>query len=111
MVACIFGFFWLATFPASGSEIGVSPELDLAVTELRVSVDVWRDNDTEYRSARRTGSLPKEEMTQFAAFVAELKRRVLEDCQAVRVLGGEQFLARHECDRPENAANLEEPPR
>ncbi len=104
LLTCIFGICWLITFPASGAQKPVLPELNEALGELRVSAAVWRDNDTEYRAAGRAGTLPKEEMVQFAEFVAELKRQVFEDCQAVRVLGGERFLARYDCDLPEMPA-------
>jgi hypothetical protein len=44
--------------------------------------------------------MSREEADQFAQFVAELKRRVLEDCQAVRELGGERFLKEFDCKLP-----------
>ena len=101
---CVIGAFLGAASPVICKEAKVSPQLNEALQELRASASVWRDNDTEFRSTRRSGKLPGEEVAQFAEFVAELKRQVLENCQAVRKLGGENFLEPFDCKLPKEPA-------
>ncbi len=101
---CVIGAFLGAVSPAIGKEAKVSPQLNQALQELRASASVWRDNDTEFRSTRRLGKLPGEEVAQFAEFVAELKRQVLENCQAVRKLGGGNLLEGFDCKLPKEPA-------
>lgn len=101
---CLVGALLGAASPVVCKETAVSPQLSQALQELRASATVWRDNDTEFRSARRAGKLPGDEVGQFAEFVAELKRQVLEECQAVRELGGERFLEGFDCSLPKQPA-------
>jgi hypothetical protein len=64
------------------------PELREAIVNLEAVDAEWRRNDADFRSLRESGSSSDTELTEYAEFVAELRRRVFEACEAVRRLGG-----------------------
>ena len=99
----LIGVSLTAVAPGFCEEAGVSPRLREALQELRASASFWRDIDAKIRASRIAGKLPEDEIDQYAEFVAELKKKVLEECGTVRELGGERFLDRFDCRLPEQA--------
>ena len=100
ILAFLVGFYCLEASYALAKEETPFAALNDALEELRASTSAWRDNDTDFRSMRRSGKLPEEEVIEFAELVAELKRQVIEDCDAVRKLEGKKFLKEHDCHLP-----------
>lgn len=74
-------------------------ELAGATEALRLSIDEWKREDAAYRSARGTSKISTSDAGEYAGFVAGLRLRVLEQCEAVRRLGGEQAVTGFECIR------------
>lgn len=93
---------WFASTGIAAADTTLSPALTRALDELRASAAVWRDNDAEFRSIRRAKELADTETIEFAQYVAELKRQVLEDCKNVRELGGERLLEQFDCQLPKS---------
>jgi hypothetical protein len=71
-----------------------------SLVALRASDAVWRRNDAEFRAMRGTGRASDAESRQFAEFVAEQRRFMLEDCQEVRRLGGDPESLGFDCALP-----------
>lgn len=80
-------------------------QLDQAKELLRQTEDEWRREDKAYREAQQAGRLKAREQTEYAEFVAGLKVRLLEQCEAVRAIGGNAAVSEFECIR------LSAPPR
>ncbi|MGD9157840.1 MAG: hypothetical protein PVG39_05505 [Desulfobacteraceae bacterium] len=59
------------------------------IENLKNADVAWRNNDSEFREMRKQGEASETEVREFAEFVAELKRKVIEGCEAVRQLGGD----------------------
>lgn len=76
-----------------------STQLDQAKELLRQTEDEWRREDNAYREAQRSGRLKAREQTEYAEFVAGLKVRLLEQCEAVRAIGGNAAVSEFECIR------------
>lgn len=74
-------------------------ELDQAKELLRQTEDEWRREDKAYREAQQAGRLKAREQTEYAEFVAGLKVRLLEQCEAVRAIGGNAAVSEFECIR------------
>lgn len=71
--------------------------LDKEIEDLQATFAVWRSNDAEFREMRKQDQLSKIDIREFAAFVAGLKRQVIEGCEAVRKLGGDASLHGVDC--------------
>ncbi len=78
-------------------------QLNDALAELRASDDEWQRSDAEFRSLRRSQEISGIAAEDFASFVADLQRKMLEDCQAFRELGGDPEALGFECELPEEA--------
>ena len=74
-------------------------ELAGASETLRLSIDEWRREDASYRAARGAAKISPADAQEYAGFVAGLRLGVLEQCETVRRLGGEQALSGFECVR------------
>ncbi len=87
---------------AAARDIGPDAAFRLkeALVALRASDAVWRRNDTEFRAMRETGRASETESRQFAEFVAEQRRFMLEDCRRVRELGGDPEPIGVDCALP-----------
>ncbi|MCZ6699718.1 MAG: hypothetical protein O7D94_12365 [Planctomycetota bacterium] len=94
--------FCLAAPTAAGRDIGPDAAFGLkeALVALRASDAVWRRNDAEFRAMRKTDQASETESRQFAEFVAEQRRFMLEDCQQVRQLGGDPERLGFDCALP-----------
>jgi hypothetical protein len=80
---------------------GRADSLKEALAALQASDSVWRSNDGEYRALLKAGGTAEEELRQFAEFVAEQRRFMLEDCRTVRELGGDPESLGYDCAVPE----------
>src|SRR5262245_30483159 len=87
---------WVA---APASDAVAHAELRQATESLRLSIDEWKREDAAYRTSRSAGKIPRAEQEFYASYVAGLRLRVLEQCEAVRGLGGEAAVASFECVR------------
>ena len=92
----------LAAPSAAGRDIGPDDAMRLeeALIALRASDAVWRRNDAEYRAMRKAARPSETESRQFAEFVAEQRRFMLEDCRQVRQLGGDPKQLGFDCALP-----------
>ena len=87
-------------FAAPGSGVAATP-YDEALAVLRDSDEAWRQNDAEFRALRQDQAITGQDAEEFASFVADLHRRMLEDCHAFRKLGGDPEALGFDCDLPE----------
>lgn len=87
---------------AAGLASAASPsrEIEKAVEQLRASVDEWRREDAAFRTSRNAGTLSKGESEDYAAFVAGLRLRVIEQCIETRTIGGDDAIRGFDCQRP-----------
>lgn len=72
-------------------------DLERAVEILRASDEEWRREDAAYRAALKDGSLQGTGQADYAEFVAGLRVRLLEQCEVVRALGGNNAVRGFEC--------------
>lgn len=84
---------------ALASDALANSELSRATETLRLSIGEWKREDAAYRAARRSATIPRAEQEVYATYVAGLRLRVLEQCEVVRSLGGEEAVAPFECVR------------
>jgi len=63
--------------------------LDKEIKNLQATYAAWQRNDAEFRSLREQNQSSETDIQEFAAFVAGLKRQVIEGCETVRQLGGD----------------------
>lgn len=87
---------------AAGLALAASPsrETEKAIEQLRASVDEWRREDAAFRTSRKAGTLSKGESEDYAAFVAGLRLRVIEQCIETRTIGGDDAIRGFDCQRP-----------
>ena len=76
--------------------------VDKEIEDLQATYAVWRSNDAEFREMRKQDQLSNIDIREFAAFVAGLKRQVIEGCEAVRKLGGDASLHGVDCVKLED---------
>jgi hypothetical protein len=76
--------------------------LDKEIEDLQATYAVWQSNDAEFREMRKQDQASKIDIREFAAFVAGLKRQVIEGCEAVRKLGGDASLHGVDCVKLED---------
>ena len=91
---------FLLVAPVLGAALSAdipSPALDRALSELTASDAEWRRNDGEFRTVRLSGRATETEIADFAAFVAGLRRRMIEDCAVYRELGGDPAAHGFDC--------------
>lgn len=87
---------------AAGLASAASPsrETEKAIEQLRASVDEWRREDAAFRISRKAGTLSTGESEDYAAFVAGLRLRVIEQCIETRTIGGDDAIRGFDCQRP-----------
>ena len=92
----------LAAPSTAGRDVGPDDAMRLeeALIALRASDAVWWRNDAEYRAMRKAARPSETESRQFAEFVAEQRRFMLEDCRQVRQLGGDPEQLGFDCALP-----------
>ena len=90
LIALLFIFIMLPG-RATGAEKNTGDDtlLKEEIESLKNDDIAWRNNDSEFREMRKRGDASETEVREFAEFVAELKRKVIEGCEAVRQLGGD----------------------
>jgi hypothetical protein len=96
LVAALFASC-IVILPLSAADNPKNPELEQAVENLRSSDAEWRREDKAYRAKRRSGKMAKLEAEEYAEFVAGLHRQKLEDCEALRRIGGNEVLKGFDC--------------
>ena len=107
-VLVLFGLLMgVMAWPTTPSNADTKSQLVEALAELRASNDEWRQNDAEFRVLRRDKTLSENDVvvTEFAEFVATLRRKMLENCHVFRTLGGDPDSLGFDCKLPK-----EEPP-
>lgn len=80
-------------FPAAAQ----NGDLPRATETLRLSIEEWLREDAAYRAARGAAKTIPAEAEEHAGFVAGLRVRVLEECENVRRLGGEDSIRGFVC--------------
>ncbi len=103
-IACILVIFtlavWLVALSAAPTYADAARQLNDAFAELDASDAEWRQNDAEFRMLRRKKKTSDGDLEEFASFVAELHRKMLENCQAFRQLGGNPESLGFDCTLP-----------
>jgi hypothetical protein len=61
--------------------------IEKEIKDLQAVHEAWQRNDAEFRAMREQNPSATTEIREFAAYVAELKRQVLEKCEDVRARG------------------------
>lgn len=92
---------WFVTGTAPPSHGGTNAELSEALAQLRASDGEWRRSNDEFRSLRQNEEISGLAAEEFASFVADLQRKMLEDCHTFRKLGGDPEAMSFDCDLPE----------
>ena len=75
------------------------------ITNLRATDAALQRNDAQFRKLRKQEQTTHTDITEFAEFVATLKRQVIESCEAVRGLGGDPTQYSADCIKLEEAAS------
>ncbi len=91
---------WLVALSAAPTYADATHRLNSAFAELDASDAEWRQNDVEFRTLRRKKETSHGDLEEFASFVAELRRKMLENCQAFRQLGGDPESLGFDCILP-----------
>jgi hypothetical protein len=90
-IIVILSLFVLSLLPGLyfGQEIDATDDTSVKeeIEKLKYADSAWRKNDYEYREMRKLGEASENEVLEFAEFVAELKHKVIEECEVVRQLG------------------------
>lgn len=97
LASCLMGAG--ALLAAGGPVRAQSADVATATESLRVTIAEWRQEDGAYRAARTAGRISAREAEDYAGFVANLRLRVLEQCEVVRGLGGEEAVQGFDCVR------------
>lgn len=63
-------------------------DLSIAMDELRAAHQAWQENEKEFKSLKEKGEASDVEVSEFSAFVDDLRGQVLDGCREVRALGG-----------------------
>jgi hypothetical protein len=90
--------------------------LDKEIKTLQAAYAAWQRNDAEFREVREQNQSSETDIQEFAAFVAGLKRQVIESCETVRQLGGDGNqhgvdcvkLTKESGEKPQEAPTLPE---
>ena len=90
----------LVVLSTTPSYAAASRQLNEAFAELDASDAEWRQNDVEFRTLREKKKTSDGDIEEFASFVAELRRKMLENCQAFRQLGGNPESLGFDCTLP-----------
>jgi hypothetical protein len=72
-------------------------ELVKVLDRLRASSSEWQHADAAFRKSRMAGKLSRSEFEDYAEFIAGLRLRTLEECEAARQLGGEDAIKSFNC--------------
>ena len=95
--------FGAITYPTFAQSNGQERMLEDALANLRNSDTEWRREHKNYRTKRGSKSMSAEEAEEYAEFVAGLHRQKLEDCEAVRKIGGASALKGFDCIKFDNS--------
>jgi hypothetical protein len=100
LVGLLIGATAWATTPA---DTETQRQLAEALAELRASDVEWRQNEADFRALRKIKTEADNDpaVAEFAEFVASLRRKMLEACQAFRILGGDPDSLGFDCHLPE----------
>jgi len=71
--------------------------ISTALNQLKARDAEWRREDEMFRSQTSSGRLSATEAADYAEFVAGLKFRLIEQCEQVRKLAGDDALKDYEC--------------
>ena len=84
---------------APHSALAQSPaeSISTAIEQLKASDAEWRREDGLFRSQTSSGRLGATEAADYAEFVAGLKFQLIEQCERVRKLAGDDALKDYEC--------------
>lgn len=76
---------------SNGEENDITDNIQLEeeIINLQAAESAWRNNDAEFREMRKQCDASQTEIREFAEFIAELKRKVIEGCEIVRRLEGD----------------------
>ena len=91
LVACI-----AAAAPFARAETPATA-LETATATLQAANDELHREDAAFRRLRAGAGLSAGEAEDYAAFVAGLRLHLLEQCEAVRALGGEDAVRKFDC--------------
>lgn len=72
------------------------------IKDLQAAYDNWKQCDAEYRALRKQDQTDASEVREFAEFLAELKRQVIEGCETIRKLGGDATKYCVACVKPKD---------
>ena len=95
VAGAVFGPIKIDSAGAQGNS--TNREMSRALEDLKSSDTEWRREDAKYRQQRAAGALSADEASEYAEFVASLHRQKLENCEAVRRLGGDVALTDLNC--------------
>jgi hypothetical protein len=88
-----------AALVVTSAALGQSNDLNQATEGLRTTIAEWRHEESAYRAARAAAKISRQESEEYAEFIANLRLRVLEQCESVRSLGGEAAVQPFDCVR------------
>lgn len=91
MAVCI-----AAAATVAGAETPTS-DLESATATLKAASDELHREDAAFRKLRTGTGLSAREVEDYAGFVAGLRLRLLEQCEVVRALGGEDAVRKFDC--------------
>ena len=97
---------WLVALSAAPTHADATRHLNESFAELDASDAEWRQNDVEFRKLREKNKTSDDEIEEFASFVAELRRKMFENCQAYRQLGGDPESLGFDCILPKETQRL-----
>jgi hypothetical protein len=108
IIRCAFSLliFFVTVIPVRAydaeNNADVKIRLNKEIENLQATYAAWQSNDEEFREMRKQDPASKIDIREFAAFVAGLKRQVIEGCEAVRKLGGDAGLHGVDCEKLED---------
>ncbi len=85
---------------AAAATAGAAPPpavLGQAIADLRTSNDELKREEASFRASRADGKVTDAELEDYAAYVAGLRVRHLEQCETVRALGGNDAVRPFDC--------------
>ena len=92
-------------WPTGPTDAAVKTQVDEVLDELRASDQEWRQSDTEFRRLRQQKSMSEPAVAEYAEFVALLYRKMLENCQHFRTVGGDPDTLGFTCELPRQDAS------
>ena len=89
----------VAAFTAAPAGPAPSSDLQAVLAELQATNEAWLTNDREYRRQRDQGALIDTDASDFAEYVAKLRRKVLVECERYKDAGGDPVAAGIDCGK------------